>query len=560
MAALMMGIAMTCVTITSCSVEDNPVVSEDHEELFPVIPGDVPVVGATDSYIYDAVILGGSKSRVEALITAYQKDGWTIIKKDLNEKCGGDYVFLAVKTGNLHSPDQGSYITGFMLSNTENAFYHDGRSYRRVQGYSNDFSGDLNSKAKKGKPTYLFYTKDVVGDPTKALAVTGITIDSDASKAVGRTGDKEGYNLNDGTKGTKLYMHLQTQEGMTCWKQAGSSSTECTVFGFVGPTSGVTSINIPLTFNGLKVVSCGDITDLKDLEEMNLYQGTSIDLMPRVTNCSKFKRINVINADGSVRDANTIPVGIKKLDASVFANTALETITLPDVTEVGEPFSKGTFEGCNSLKSVIFNQQATVRANAFSNIHANGCEVVYPFMLNKWDPAALTYSTGVVVKGKNSSKKGSDNVVNTVYMGWCGVEKETPELGSRLYWTLEKFEYLSGELTEAELTIDCCSDHFWQGVPELQTIVSHPWEAYSKNIIRFRTVTFKRVYEIKDEEFRGVSMSEIHFYPGLKKIGKKAFCGCSGLKSIIFHGTQEEWDAIEKDESWIDREIKVTFR
>lgn len=37
---------------------------------------------------------------------------------------------------------------------------------------------------------------------------------------------------------------------------------------------------------------------------------------------------------------------------------------------------------------------------------------------------------------------------------------------------------------------------------------------------------------------------------GVRKIGEGAFYGCMTLREIVFGGTEEQWDAIEKDDGW----------
>lgn len=50
------------------------------------------------------------------------------------------------------------------------------------------------------------------------------------------------------------------------------------------------------------------------------------------------------------------------------------------------------------------------------------------------------------------------------------------------------------------------------------------------------------------KELRTVTM-----YPSVETIGKRAFDGCPKIEKIIFKGTKEQWDAIEKGDRWIDK-------
>ena len=37
---------------------------------------------------------------------------------------------------------------------------------------------------------------------------------------------------------------------------------------------------------------------------------------------------------------------------------------------------------------------------------------------------------------------------------------------------------------------------------------------------------------------------------GVSEIGEGAFYGCMTLREIVFGGTEEQWDAIDKDDGW----------
>ena len=50
-----------------------------------------------ENYITDVMVIGGSKSQVNALKASYGEQGWTVIDQDLNAGASGDYIFLLYK-------------------------------------------------------------------------------------------------------------------------------------------------------------------------------------------------------------------------------------------------------------------------------------------------------------------------------------------------------------------------------------------------------------------------------------------------------------------------------
>lgn len=57
------------------------------------------------------------------------------------------------------------------------------------------------------------------------------------------------------------------------------------------------------------------------------------------------------------------------------------------------------------------------------------------------------------------------------------------------------------------------------------------------------------------KELRTVTM-----FPSVTFIGKRAFDGCPKIEKIIFKGTKEQWNAIEKGDRWIDKTAKFVVQ
>ena len=167
---------------------------------------------ATD-YIDDLVLVGGTKDETKELIASYQKEGWTLIDLDLNKGAGGDYIYLLYKKASSEGVNRG-YITGFYIKNTTWPYPDDmtfgGANYHLTRYKGGDHfrgqRGDLNSNTGESTdPIHLYYTRDLFSDNK---AVSDITFNSTKDGALGAAGSSVGYDLNAGTKGSAIYMHV----------------------------------------------------------------------------------------------------------------------------------------------------------------------------------------------------------------------------------------------------------------------------------------------------------------------------------------------------------------
>ena len=554
MAAVVAGMATACLTMTSCAKEDNAadeadVVKEDINFDIPGGPTDMAMPG---SYIVEAKLLGCGKDDVKNLYTKYTDAGWKVIEQDLNQGAGGKYIYLTVRRGSLLEKDQYSYITDFYLSNKgdQPTLNVDGHTYIRVENDGDrDFDGNLNSKTKKGDNIFLYYTKEILGE---AMAVTNVTFDDQVTGngVVGRegqtTGPKNnvafhGYNLNAGTqRGSKIYMHLKT-EVRTRWKVDAVDGTTCQLNGFEGPTEGITTVAIPLTFNGMKVTTCSNIKALEDLKVLNYYDLKNFGKFPLLSDCMNLMTINQLDEGGNVMSTNVVPDYITTIGDRTFQNTAIESIELPGVTEVGVY----AFRGCNDLKQVVFGQPAVVKGGAFSFIGSGKCEVIYPGTAASWDNSALLCSPYVAVVGKSDSQKPA-------YWGWCGGNSEGELNG--LSWHLDITESKVNE-DRADLYIACAIDDYKKNHPDNQLITNHGWEAYCKKV-KFDNLYLKDVVYVGDREFYSSPVRCVHLYPSLKKVGTQGFL-YDELHMLVYHGTQQQWNAMEKADKVLSDTTKI---
>ena len=174
-----------------------------------------------EDFVTDVMLIGGNSSKANQLKSSLENDGWTVINKNLNDGCpDGDYIYLAYKTESNTDGFNYGYITDFVIradpGTVDESITYSEHTYSLVpiQGGSTFLSsrGNLNSGAG-GESIHLYYTRDNFADHR---AVTGITINSSSSNAV------SWYNLNEGTEGSSIYMHITTATAVTLLSGAGT--------------------------------------------------------------------------------------------------------------------------------------------------------------------------------------------------------------------------------------------------------------------------------------------------------------------------------------------------
>ena len=168
-------------------------------------------------YITDVIVIGGSASEIESAYSTYTSKGYTIIRHDLNDGAGGDYIWLGYKTGSRANTD-GGYITDFVISNNSNhpetanfggVTYHlaprDGGDW-----FKNKVCGNLNSHCGKGWDIFLYYTRHNFSDKRVA---TSMWVDGNKNNAIGWNGNGSGdpADVNRGIGGSAyIYLHFST--------------------------------------------------------------------------------------------------------------------------------------------------------------------------------------------------------------------------------------------------------------------------------------------------------------------------------------------------------------
>ncbi len=510
-----------------------------------------------EDYITDVMVIGGSQSVVNNLKDTYTRQGWTVIDQDLNAGCGSgsDYIYLLYKSASSDNLDAGAFVTDFYLlqsssGNVIPTFIDDGLNYSLVpcdgSDYFKDNKGDLNSHCGAGSAyIHLYFAKDD-DKAYRSTAVTSITFNATAEGAVCQNDTTIACDLNYGAGGDYIYMHTNsTLKGFTPFMN--TTGTECYINGYAGPKDKRTSVTIPLTIDGATVLGFSGMTfsGFTNLETMNFYNNTVIDWMPSMQNCSKFKHVNALYVDPHINSGNDMtPNSMTVIPGYGFSRTAIETISLPGVTEI-----RGhAFEECNHLSAVYLGSAVQIGDDAFANISSN-CVVSYVGPLSDWNPNMYMYSPNLYVRDKTSSW----------YCGWCGGDTVTKH--NNLYWTLEN----------NHLKIDCANNS-WETNPGAQLITTYNWDKTIVKLLTIEHVDTIAAYKFQEYTsletlqinsgvriigqlgFNGCTkLNTVYLPSSVTKIANGAFRNCGSLHNLYFDGTDEQWNHdMTRAENWND--------
>ncbi len=444
-----------------------------------------------DNFVTDVMVIGGTQTETNDLKNQYQNQGWTVVNQNLNQGVGGDYIYLLYKTDSDANPDATfiSYFTWYSTYESQ-LYLAPGIMYYPVayDGGSNFVAnhGNLNN-GTNGTPYYLYYTKEANGGTDNPHIVKSITFNNDSEGAMPGID----LNFNCGNGAPEIYMHPDITQGWIFWQ---GNATECMITAYDGPKAWITSYAVPAIHDGLYVIAADVFDGFINLEELIFPYASHVTQMPSMQGCTKFKNVR---ANGNNPPDYRTPNSMTSIPDNAFYGTAIEKLTMPSVTQVGNY----AFEGCN-LSSVTFNQSNVQIGNdAFANISGN-CTVTYSGSVNDWSPNAYEYSPNLVVNASDGS------------CGWCGGADATSE--NYLYWTLTN---ATGHLN---------IDWLWPGAPEQQVISSHNW---NKNNVH--SLTLNHVYYVGLEEFKNyTSLTTVTIGDGVTSIGYSAFSGCTGLTSV----------------------------
>lgn len=573
MAALVMGMAMMSVMMTSCAKEDNAV-ADDTPKVDIALEEDIPM-GTGGGYISDVMVIGAKDiDECNEVWAKYRKMGWILINIDLNKDCGpkSDYVYLLYKYHNGKAPY--NYITDIYLSaskTAEDTKKIDGRTYHLAaydggQKFKNS-KGDLNSQAG-GDYIHLYYTKENMPD---RRAITNLSIDKIPEGAVGKEGSTaEGYNLSAGVKkATKFYLHTELFK----WKTfASTDRTLCYIEGFEGNPNALSFVNIPAQVEGMKVLGYIALTQFHNLMTLNFDMDVDIKEFENAKDLSFLSSINVIKADGTIVKANTLPTSMELLKSGALAGTAIETLTLPSINRVMGS-KVGAFENCTNLRSLTFQSPCAFDRQLF--VGAGGSNIIDVNCTGPLSDVALLasrYSSNVVFHGKENGKEWS--------CGWCGGDIENK--ANDLYWRLDTLGHLyitnyydDPNLSKQNVTTTLWSKYGNTNVKKLtlRHVNSIPAGAFqymsnlesvelSDNLIAIPDSAFFNCPKLKEIELPdGVSsigayafaydtdLGRVKLSNSLNSIGAFAFLNCKNLK-FEFPTNYSDLDNIQKGQNW----------
>ena len=235
-----------------------------------------------------------------------------------------------------------------------------------------------------------------------------------------------------------------------------------------------------------------------------------------------------------------IPDGVMKIGGYAFSDcTSLTSVEIPDsVTEIGDD----AFSGCTAMTSVtIPDSVKLIGVKAFYNCIA--LNAVYITDIAAWcaivfcDSSAnpLRYSKNIYVNG---------NLVTDLVIP-DGVEKiEKYAFGGCT--TLTSVEFPDSLIEIDNASFKGCGKITSIRVPENVTRIGN--ESF-RSCTKLKSVFFGgSMITIGKSAFRACTALQAVTFPGsLMSIGDYAFFACDALDTVNYHGTESEWDLVNKE-------------
>ena len=313
-------------------------------------------------------------------------------------------------------------------------------------------------------------------------------------------------------------------------------------------------LTIPETFEGgaVRVVGFSGFTLEAFTNLKTLYFPASTDITTIPEDFARgLTQLSVVNVAGNSSTNYQLPAAITTIGAHAFAGTALDILTMPSVTVVGE----GAFQGCNSLKRITFGQAATIGDDAFADCHYERVKITYPGPTTNWSYRAYRRSPKLYVFCYDA--QGNE----TGACGWAG----NTGTENCIYWTRDA----AGSVTFACDDAEAYSQH-----PDMQAILNYNWRSNSNltNGYTMRNLTMRNVYttggwhdintletvtlqegvtKIDIQAFQNITtLTTVSMTADVKMICAEAFWGCTGLKDLWYDGSLTQWNNVSKADTW----------
>ena len=315
------------------------------------------------------------------------------------------------------------------------------------------------------------------------------------------------------------------------------------------------SLTIPETFEhgAVRVVGFSGFTleAFTNLTRLELPASTDITAIPEDF-ARGLTQLSVVDVEGNSSTNCQLPAAITTIGAHAFAGTALDNLTMPSVTAVGE----GAFQRCNSLNRITFEQAATIGDDAFADCHyEGGWKITYPGSTSNWSYRAYRRSPKLHVFCFDA--QGNE----TGACGWAG------DTGTKncVYWTRDA----AGSVTFACDDAEAYSQH-----PNEQAILNDNWRKNSDLTIGYtmRNLTMRNVYttgewhgiktiktvtlqegvtKIAEDAFKYITtLTTVSMTADVDTICAGAFWGCTGLKDLWYDGSLTQWNNVFKADTW----------
>lgn len=325
----------------------------------------------------------------------------------------------------------------------------------------------------------------------------------------------------------------------------------------------VKSIEFP---NTLEKIGEGAFFRCKSLESVEIPYGVTEICEDAFYSCESLVTVEIPNSVREIQNGAfascksllsiELPDCLEKIGESTFRDCEiLESITIPEnVSEIGN----GAFSSCESLELIEVDESNTDFCSVDGVLYDFMEETLFAYPSGKSEsyfvvPESVTTIKKQAFSGSSKLKKIilSDNIEEVEPEAFIGCKR----LESIEFSALNiGFDSIDGVLYSNSIdnTLIAYPTGKKSDVFEIPKSVTGIGEAACACCPSITSVVIPNgVEEIGNKAFSFCeALESVEIPSSVTKIGKRAFAYCENLQTIIFHGTESQWERIEKGQNW----------